>query len=344
MNNDQELIDYARNEIVNGREDKTLWRKALALFAGDIEKAKKKYIRLRVLQLKKSGIPKENSKRQSNNKQIEQTNKTILMTSTEKKEDSSNERSLSGWFIIVIVLIVLGYGVWQTEVNSTISSYSIPNKGQSNYAQNETYYLKIDTYPSNATIKNLSIKPKYSYLSKLKKGDYQIQVSLSGYKTKTFWVRLTKDTTKYTRLEKIYDGKYSVHIQVNPIDANIQILNIKPKFHQGMRLKPGRYDLRVSKQGYITDNTYFEISSDSSYSITLKKDVAKYPLTIQVTPYDAKVQILNIKPKYYDGIQLEKGKYTIRVSKKGYFTQEGIADPSEYSRYEVNLDSKSRPY
>jgi len=48
--------------------------------------------------------------------------------------------------------------------------------------------------------------------------------------------------------------------------------------------------------------------------------IQKFSLSIQKTPSNAKVRILNIKPKYYDGIKLKKGKYHIEVSKKGYET------------------------
>ncbi len=43
-----------------------------------------------------------------------------------------------------------------------------------------------------------------------------------------------------------------------------------------------------------------------------------YALTIFAKPSDAKIQIMNIKPKYYPGIKLEKNRYAIRVSKLGY--------------------------
>ena len=43
-----------------------------------------------------------------------------------------------------------------------------------------------------------------------------------------------------------------------------------------------------------------------------------YPLFVNVTPYDARIQILNIKPKYKIGIELKPGKYDILISKKGY--------------------------
>jgi len=46
-----------------------------------------------------------------------------------------------------------------------------------------------------------------------------------------------------------------------------------------------------------------------------------YSLTINSIPSDAKVYITNIKPRYRDGIELEEGKYKIKVKKRGYETK-----------------------
>ena len=45
-----------------------------------------------------------------------------------------------------------------------------------------------------------------------------------------------------------------------------------------------------------------------------------YRLRILTTPNNAKVQIVEPKLKYYDGIELKRGKYHIKVSKSGYET------------------------
>lgn len=41
-------------------------------------------------------------------------------------------------------------------------------------------------------------------------------------------------------------------------------------------------------------------------------------LTIETAPTDARVRIMNIKPVYYDGIELAEGKYDVLVTKPGY--------------------------
>jgi len=43
-----------------------------------------------------------------------------------------------------------------------------------------------------------------------------------------------------------------------------------------------------------------------------------YSLTIERTPSNATVQVLNIKPRYKDGIMLKKGEYRIKVFADGY--------------------------
>jgi hypothetical protein len=48
---------------------------------------------------------------------------------------------------------------------------------------------------------------------------------------------------------------------------------------------------------------------------------ATFPVTIQTDPADATVRIMNIKPRYKDGIMLRKGRYDIEVSFTGYRSQ-----------------------
>ena len=54
------------------------------------------------------------------------------------------------------------------------------------------------------------------------------------------------------------------------------------------------------------------------FSATKVEVKSSYPLFVNATPYDARIQILNIKPKYMMGIELKPGRYDIRISKRGY--------------------------
>jgi hypothetical protein len=67
--------------------------------------------------------------------------------------------------------------------------------------------------------------------------------------------------------------KYSININVEPLDAKIDITNIKDFFHQGIRLKKGIYYFEISKEGYQTYKNSFELTKDSSFDVVLKKNI-----------------------------------------------------------------------
>ena len=50
-------------------------------------------------------------------------------------------------------------------------------------------------------------------------------------------------------------------------------MNIKKRYYDGIKLKKGRYNIRVSKDGYITKSGYIDLKSDTNIAITLDKEV-----------------------------------------------------------------------
>jgi len=113
---------------------------------------------------------------------------------------------------------------------------------------------------------------------------------------------------------------------------------------------------------YVNDGTigefYFKINSDELKSTNKRKSYPKenstfsfdnispstFSLTIDPTPYDAKVQITNIKSKYHDGIKLKKGNYNIKVSKSGYITKQGNIDLKSDITIPIVLDKEQVVY
>jgi hypothetical protein len=53
---------------------------------------------------------------------------------------------------------------------------------------------------------------------------------------------------------------------------------------------------------------------------TIITPIKKFSLTINTIPSKARVRILNIKPKYYDGMKLKEENYRIEISHDGYKT------------------------
>ena len=127
---------------------------------------------------------------------------------------------------------------------------------------------------------------------------------------------------------------YRLTVKTTPSNAKVTIWNIKKSFKQGMRLKPGRYDLQVHKAGYKAQRRWITIRhKNRTLRIKLKSKTGKstsksnksgnkkkYPLKLKITPPDAKVQIMNIAPAFKQGILLAPGKYQLKISHPNYKT------------------------
>jgi tetratricopeptide (TPR) repeat protein len=56
---------------------------------------------------------------------------------------------------------------------------------------------------------------------------------------------------------------YRLTVSAIPSDSRIRILNIKPKYRAGIKLKPGKYKIEVSKRGYKTKIEWVSITDDN---------------------------------------------------------------------------------
>lgn len=55
-------------------------------------------------------------------------------------------------------------------------------------------------------------------------------------------------------------NKHALYVETQPEKSKVRILNIKEKFHQGIRLRTGRYYIEVSKKGYNTRKSWIDIN------------------------------------------------------------------------------------
>ena len=64
-----------------------------------------------------------------------------------------------------------------------------------------------------------------------------------------------------------------LYVDAKPGDASIRILNIGPKFHQGMALKPDRYHLEVSAKGFETHREWVPVpgGGEKRVAVTLER-------------------------------------------------------------------------
>ncbi|SMG66667.1 hypothetical protein BMETH_679_1 [methanotrophic bacterial endosymbiont of Bathymodiolus sp.] len=78
-------------------------------------------------------------------------------------------------------------------------------------------------------------------------------------------------TAKEEKSEK--SSKYALSIISSPLSARIRILNIKPKYHNGIRLSRGKYHIEVSASGYQTLKQWVNLTKNNSFSFSLKKKI-----------------------------------------------------------------------
>jgi len=300
MNNsqdDSELYIIANQEVDTNTQDDALWRKAMALTAGNTEKAKYKYLKLRVQQFKKTGIPYLKSKPKATQTKQEQkinTDTSYGERRINKIDEALNQNQntaidtedgkipFKGIFLMLMIILIVTWVIININksANNSDSTYVekpiiTSTQTDNNYNYNTTSYddkfsLHIITFPSNAKVSILNIKPKYYDNIRLKPGKYHIKVSSIGYESKLFWVNLNTDIKRKIYLNRI-GNTFSLNITTNPSNATIKILNIKPKFKQGILLKKGLYHIEVSKRDFNTKREWIKLDHDSHINITLTK-------------------------------------------------------------------------
>ena len=263
--NNLEYFSIAENEVKKNIQDGSLWHKALTLTAGDKDRAKDKYIRLRILHLKKGGVSVPSEKEIIVAKRT--TTKKISKVKKEKQpqtEEKSFGMRFLQWGMGLVVLVVIIFYIGYVQNNSST------DKGYAPIIMDGKYALTIKTNPYNAKVRILNINPKYKDGIRLDPDDYHIEITKKGYIKELFWVTLDKDTNKKINLQR--DGKtFSVNVKVSPSNAIIKITNINPKFYQGIMLKKGAYLLEVSRNGYDTKKEWINLRKDYYGSITLTK-------------------------------------------------------------------------
>ncbi len=146
-------------------------------------------------------------------------------------------------------------------------------------------------------------------------------------------------------------------VKTDPANAKVRVLYIKPKYEPGMSLEPGKYMIDVQAEGFETAYRELNITAGktTTVTVTLKKatgDAAKEQaakpaakkdgpgtLFVDVSPEDARIRIMKIRPKFEQGIELEPDTYEIRIDKKGYTTQSRNAriKAGEETRLKVRL-------
>lgn len=148
-----------------------------------------------------------------------------------------------------------------------------------------------------------------------------VRLQLEGYEQNQQVVTApNKGSRDVTLTLKKIIQKYALTINAEPADATVRILNIESRYNSGMLLEPGRYHVEVSKSGYVTETRWMEIAGQAINQLIALKP-ASFSLTIQATPSDADIRLLEPEREYLPGMFLPPGSYRYEVSRKNYKTK-----------------------
>jgi len=77
-----------------------------------------------------------------------------------------------------------------------------------------------------------------------------------------------------------------LYVNLDPLDARVRILNIRPKYKRGMELTPGSYHIEISREGYETVRQWKKVAKGESLvvDISLKPMAAVTPAAKSLVP------------------------------------------------------------
>jgi len=186
--------------------------------------------------------------------------------------------------------------------------------------------LFIQTEPENAQVKILNHNREFQQGMILKSGRYDVEVSCEGYQARNFWIDLTPGEKNRFKV-KLESLMSRLWVRCVPEDAKIRILNIKEKFQQGIIMKPGRYHLEISREGYHTENEWVNLNpGDKNLAFELKKVVVE---TTTTSPPPASSAPARHKQKSTERFLYDNG--VIRDYRTGLEWRVGPNEPTTFS-------------
>ena len=178
-----------------------------------------------------------------------------------------------------------------------------------------TYALTVQATPAQSQITLVGHPETYRPGMLLAPGLYQVRVDHEGYEPFEQAVEI-RDRDEVVRVT-LEPQKYAFQVHATPPDSQVQILNIIPPYEAGMRLPPGRYDVRVQRHGYVTWRQWMTVA-DRDVALDVNLSRTTYPLVVQVEPSDSRITLVNSVLSYEPGIPLPPGEYEVLVEREGY--------------------------
>ena len=107
----------------------------------------------------------------------------------------------------------------------------------------------VEAEPGNARVRIVNIEEPYRAGMALGPGQYEVEVSATGYTTTRETIAHgTEATEQRIVLARVPPQPFTV--EAEPGNARVRIVNIEEPYRAGMTLGPGQYEVEVSAAGY----------------------------------------------------------------------------------------------
>jgi len=129
-------------------------------------------------------------------------------------------------------------------------------------------------------------------------GERRIRVEKNGYEAYTKRVNFEKgrSMSMFVHLDKRTLPKGRLYVNTRPENARVRILNIGPKFFQGMDLEAGRYHVEVSSTGFKTKTLWVNLSAGEDKNIDIRLSPVSTPKSVGKITNSLGMQFVYIQP------------------------------------------------
>jgi serine/threonine-protein kinase PpkA len=113
-------------------------------------------------------------------------------------------------------------------------------------------------------------------LSGLPSGTSRIRAEKDGYETDSRTIKLTSGRTARVSIDlAAVEQPGRLYVRPEPEDARVRIMNIKPPYHDGIELSPGRYEIEVSAEGHDSKTQWIRLASGEDRHLSVELDPVK---------------------------------------------------------------------
>jgi hypothetical protein len=207
--------------------------------------------------------------------------------------------------------------------------------------------LRVTSEPADARIRVLDIKPTFAQGMKLQPGTYTVDASLYGHRSMQQEVEIKPGLAAHVHFTLPEAPTGALYVRTNIPEAAIRILDIRPKFQQGMELAEGVYTIDATYPGFETVVMKVEVLADQENEVVVELDKAKPlgRLFVNTDPADANIRVLDIRPKFQQGMELPEGTYTIDATAEGRDTvvKQVMVVAGEDNVYDMSIPLEAEP-